>query len=398
MSTAPNAVFLDASVFDGQNYKYDSRKFKDFLKQRFDKQLEFLLPHPTELEIRRHAKQRADVAISSIRQAVVQGPFLRKLDNFAGYELMKDTFENIVRELAQRELDAFLRSVHVKRLHYDGIDIKSLMEDYDRCVPPFAEGEKRKEFPDAFAIAILAHYAMTENKRIAVVSEDKDFARACTARSRLLYFANLEEITASLLRDSDLERVGRYTQAIEAAGEKFERQFVEPIKHLLFVHDAVPLLKSDVQKGSLFGFNVVAVGNNECTIAFDAEVGAQHVFGWPEPRDPTKQVRDELWMTSLVKGTAKVTFRAAKKGGKDPGWELTYDSVSAIEFDDFGIVHVRAMPPNFVPQLGLLSGLGGIGGGEFGTPTVEQVGGLLQLLRNPYLFPQPKATGEDEQT
>ena len=45
------------------------------------------------------------------------------------------------------------------------------MNWYDWKVAPFGEGTKRKEFPDAFAFAIVLQYAKKNKCSVAVVSK-----------------------------------------------------------------------------------------------------------------------------------------------------------------------------------------------------------------------------------
>jgi hypothetical protein len=43
-------------------------------------------------------------------------------------------------------------------LNYEGMSVERVMDWYDRSAPPFREGKKRKEFPDAFVFAMLEKY------------------------------------------------------------------------------------------------------------------------------------------------------------------------------------------------------------------------------------------------
>jgi hypothetical protein len=362
MSNAPNAVFLDTSIFDGQQYNFDSRKLADFTKLCKQMRLELLMPHPTELEIRRHIKERADFAIKAIRDAIAQAPFLRKWKGFPEDRFIADdqAARIMLGKAAGFEYRKFLKNFDVVHLDYENIDVAGVMQDYDRCRPPFAEGKKRKEFPDAFAIAILSAHATMKDKHVAVVSSDADFESACGEHTRLLYFKSLEEVTASLLRDSDPERVLRFHAAIEGAIAKFNGTLVEPLRWMLhYIHyQNITVESSIADKIHLNGFRVIAIGKDECTVSFESVIEARHKVSWPDPHNPSQRNVGVIEEASQVQGTAKASFKShVKTVDKKKTWELEYKSVGAIEFDNYGAVVLNALPSNYEHPPGLLGGL-----------------------------------------
>jgi hypothetical protein len=76
------------------------------------------------------------------------------------------------------EWRSFLKQFTVVELGYEGIRLETVMSWYENIRAPFGEGKKRKEFPDAFAIASLAEFAERTETYVAVVSEDNDFKSA----------------------------------------------------------------------------------------------------------------------------------------------------------------------------------------------------------------------------
>jgi hypothetical protein len=69
----------------------------------------------------------------------------------------------------------FLNKTHVYSIGYDMCDdVKSVFEKYFNKEKPFGEGEKEKEFPDAFALQMLENYCKQNGLRIYVLSADSD--------------------------------------------------------------------------------------------------------------------------------------------------------------------------------------------------------------------------------
>ncbi|MBT2304204.1 DUF4935 domain-containing protein [Variovorax paradoxus] len=172
--SAPSAAFLDTSVFDGQQYNFASTALKTFIPAAKKAGLKLLLPDPTEREIRRHIHTRAREALEALDTARRRAPFLQKWSSFPkAARPSADNWEVTV--VATDEWNAFLREFDVVKLGYEAIALKTVMDWYDRIAAPFGQGKKRKEFPDAFAVAILQAYAEKHGCFIAVVSEDPDF-------------------------------------------------------------------------------------------------------------------------------------------------------------------------------------------------------------------------------
>ncbi len=197
----PTAAFLDTSVFDGQQYNYSSTALSTFVPACKKRGLKILLPDPTEREVRRHIRERSEQALKALDDARRKAPFLAKWSHFpkagarAGWE---------VNHIEAREWDSFIAQFTVVKLGYSTLDMRTVMNWYDHGEAPFREGKKRKEFPDAFAIALVDDYARKNACYVAVVSDDPDFKQACMRFPSLLYFKKLDDLTELLLSEDGL--------------------------------------------------------------------------------------------------------------------------------------------------------------------------------------------------
>ena len=194
----PDAVFVDTSVLRGNHYNFASTQISSFVAVAKAKGLKLLLPRPTSDEIERHIWEGAKKTVEQLRSLFRKSPSLRKW-NVWSEALISEHAEVSLGRVAMEEWYEFLKSFSVARLAYDGISIERVMEWYRWGFAPFGKGAKRKEFPDAFAIASLALYANKEGANVAVVAHDQDFKRACAREPRLLHFSSLPELTQLLL-------------------------------------------------------------------------------------------------------------------------------------------------------------------------------------------------------
>ena len=156
------------------------------------------------------------------------------------------------------------------------------MDWYDQQTPPFRVGRKQKEFPDALTIAILEHYISVHAEKIAVVSHDPDFKSACERYSELSYYSNLPRLTQHLVsEDFDVPAIRRLIEENDCALEQAIKAalFEFSFGHESYRHKVEEAVIQNVWMGD---FNVVAVGEDDCTITFDGEAEVEALLRWEE--------------------------------------------------------------------------------------------------------------------
>lgn len=310
----PTAVFLDTSVLAGQQYNFASTALASFVPMAARHSLDLLLPDPTEREIQRQINERSREALEALEAARRHAPFLAKWKHFP--EKVSGAFADWeVRRIALNEWSAFLSQFKVQKLGYDGLDVTEVMGWYDKVTPPFREGKKRKEFPDAFAIAILAAHATKKKAVIAVVSEDTDFKLACDRYSSLLYFKSLPALTELLLTDPQHIEQIRTTVLKDAAA--LDESISQAVSDLVVVHTDTDydVDETKVAGVSISELRVVAIGSRECTLTFEGGAELENHLIWREwDPDREEDLYGKKWVieTVPVSGTLKVSIDPEK--------------------------------------------------------------------------------------
>jgi hypothetical protein len=328
-------VFIDTSVFAGQHYNFSSTALATFMPIAKKLQLKLLLPDPIEREIKRHMAERCEEAVNSLEEARRKSPLLNILMGFPARN-MRESVSADIRISLNKGWRQFLAHFDVVKLGYKDIDVSDVMNWYDEIAPPFAEGKKRKEFPDAFAIAILEAHAKMHQEPIAVVSEDQDFKEACIRFPSLLYFPSLPSLTEVLLADT--QRVAMLRDAVAADLSLIEKDATDVAELLDFAHadSTYEILKTSVSAVSIKSMNIVTVGNAECTLTFSGELESEHSLRWRAWNDKGEYGMPDEWVINYepVSGTAKVEL--------DPA-TLRIKRLSFIELDDTSLA-VTAVP------------------------------------------------------
>jgi hypothetical protein len=314
---------LDTSILDGQNYNFASVTFTSFVALAKAKNLRLVLPDPTRREVQRHIRERSLDAMRALEAAKRAAPFLSKWSHFPKLEDAKRG-EWEVHRVATNEWRDFLKQFTVTELDYKAIDLSTVMNWYDSVRAPFAEGKKRKEFPDAFAIAALAAHAQQERTYIAVVSTDMDFKAACDQFTYLMYFPSLPALSELLLSDDKkIDELRRLVKAYEDEPREAVRDELDgvPIYHSNPRYDDIDDV--EIEGVSLSDIRIVGLGNLDCTVAFDVEVEYTVTLRWLEEeeryvrhyRDEPEQYREqperrsrEVSDSTPIAGTAKLRF------------------------------------------------------------------------------------------
>ena len=331
----PTAVFLDTNILEAQNFNFASTAVATFIPAAKKHSLKFLLAAPIEGEITRHMRERARDAVKALEDVRKRVPFLAMWKHFPPKAMPHLTEGEVIR-VAAAAWDEFLQNFSTVKLDYSGVDLATVMRWYERIAPPFQEGKKRKEFPDAFAIAILEHYARETSSVIAVVSDDPDFKRACDRFSSLLYFKSLPALTELLLSDeADLDAI---RSAIQANVGLIEEAAMDETPGFIFRHvdRAFNIRRSKVLQAIVSDLRVVALGVGECTVTFEGEYESEHILEWDysSPYEEPQEEEGAVYQQTSMSATAKVKF--------DERGNIT--EVTTFELDDNDTVMVDQRP------------------------------------------------------
>ena len=233
------------------------------------------MPDPTEREITRHINSASDSALKSLKEAQHRAPFINKIPNWP----LKEKDENLlgleIYQIAEQELRGFLTHFIVEKLDYTTVDLNRVMDWYDNSLAPFGAGKKRKEFPDAFVLAMIYKYIDKTNEDIAIISCDRDFEKASSSHENILYFESLAAYTEALLaEDSRIKAVHQLLENAENANKIIEYICITfpEVGFIIEDHWDGDVEDVTVEDVDFPDWNVIALGHKECTVAFVAEV------------------------------------------------------------------------------------------------------------------------------
>jgi hypothetical protein len=250
----PRLVTLDTQVFDSYNFHFNSPAFQTLVTLTQQGKIRLLLTSITLHEIRAHIIEGAKLASEAVKKGVnyldntrskpPEGKERIKISQNSDllYDFKKKVqelvpnFEQINQELLDK-LDTFLKETDFQKIEVDQVSVVEIFENYFSGNPPFGEGKKKSEFPDAFALLALKKEAKDRNKIIYAVSGDSDWKKFCSSCEDLFWIGKLDELLKIIIRETDSDEFDVCYELYSDKENEIERYIEDKFSDLDFSID-----------------------------------------------------------------------------------------------------------------------------------------------------------------
>lgn len=164
-------VFIDTSVFEKNNF-LEGGRINELLKLSEDDEIRVVLTQITYNEIISRFRKNVKNTESTFNTFRDKSRVLRNLPSKAH---LFDAIEEakLVAEFT-KALDERLKRAKCIIIEYSKLDISEVFDKYFAKEPPFGEGQKKDEFPDAFALLMLEKWCAKHKRKCHVLSMDGD--------------------------------------------------------------------------------------------------------------------------------------------------------------------------------------------------------------------------------
>ena len=217
-------VFVDSSIFIGKNYSYDHPSFAALKKAVVDERANLLTTDVTLEEIKAHIYEdvgKASQALKKVRAAV---KILRNVPALNEAAIFEDIDHKSVCNQLIEQLEQFLNESKATTVPVSEADTKFVFDCYFKKAPPFGDGKKKSEFPDAFVLSTLSEWAESMQEDVVVVSQDSDMLAIEGQFPRLSVVGSLEEF---------LSKLTAYFDELAPTAQKLLEENLEEIKSQL---------------------------------------------------------------------------------------------------------------------------------------------------------------------
>lgn len=173
-------IFLDTSVFEKNNI-LEGTKLKILLKNAENGWINLYSNEIIIQEVKARIKKRFLESKSCIKRFLKENEvpirIFRNSDTAEWMEILKKGIDyDLEIERVCGKIDKVVKETPITLLPYDSVDIKSVFDKYFKEEPPFKEGLKKSEFPDAFVLASIEQWCKSGIlQKMVIISTDKDW-------------------------------------------------------------------------------------------------------------------------------------------------------------------------------------------------------------------------------
>ena len=224
-----NNVFLDSSALIGQSLDFSSPALVALEKLAREGEANILTTSIVIREVESKIRERIREAEVALDKVKARHPVLKNLTE----QPMRDalwsfSLEKACIEVIGRYSDYRART-HTTEIPIESASMSEVFDSYFSRRPPFGEGGKKSEFPDAVNISAVEDWCRKKQEKAYVISSDSDIVRACSESEWLELLSGPAEYTDLFYRESAvLERVEESTyENAEELGKVIGDAFVE---------------------------------------------------------------------------------------------------------------------------------------------------------------------------
>lgn len=216
------ALFIDTSEFERLSYAFGAGVLK--ILSTYDR-VTLLLPEVIESEVRDHLKKAAQESVRLHKSFSDKARVLRSLDDpTLGVVFTKFDADEVTRALNDA-FEKFIGLITTIQLPVSTVDPKIVFDRYAETRPPFSTGEKKHEFPDAFALESIRNWAIGQNRKVYVASQDTGMKEYCDEVAELVYIQTVDQFLDIAIRE-DQDAASKLRAVIDANQDSIEA-FIE---------------------------------------------------------------------------------------------------------------------------------------------------------------------------
>lgn len=221
-------IFIDTQSFVKSGLHFDGPAFKSFRKYCEANELSHISTTVVEREVESKIQASVKDAVSAIQTFRRKARLLASLDD----EKIKGLFEEIPEEdIYKKSSDVFgefMNGCATEVVEANDINPEELLSLYFDKKPPFGDGKKKSEFPDAISLLSLKSH-LDDNEKIYVVSDDNDLKSYCNSDPQLISVDTLDKLLDIYTTHTNVrhEQVKQYFVTNEAAIKAKVTDFLE---------------------------------------------------------------------------------------------------------------------------------------------------------------------------
>lgn len=273
-------IYIDASIIEGNNFT-EGKRINEIFKLAEEGHIQILLTAITYNEIVNSAIRIIRDSVSKFKNYRNNTRILRNIPT------LKSEFENLDEEQCigdfLEEFDRRLNKAKVIIVDYPTVNVKDVFDRYFKDEFPFSRGEKKHEFPDAFALISVENWCKEHKQKCFVFSHDKDLLNY--ESSYLTIVRSYEKYLDRKLREIEVQserkaRLDRVSELFENEKARLENEISDWLLHeldntvIFYKHFELDVHSISIidEAVSLSEFQIISINDYEILMEANANI------------------------------------------------------------------------------------------------------------------------------
>lgn len=234
-------IFIDTSIFESENY-FEGKNINILFNLSKQGLVEIKITEIVYREILTRIENHITKAVNLYKKDKLN--FEREARILRNVDILNHHFEKVdfkkIKEDAKEQIvtkfNEIVKNYNIEIINSDIADINEIINDYFEIKPPFKDGLKKNEFPDAININTIKKWCEINNVTSVYITNDKDFANYKNE------FVNCSHSLPSILEflyteDDDIQYefiTSIFKKSIFEIKSKIEEDFIDDLNLLAF--------------------------------------------------------------------------------------------------------------------------------------------------------------------
>ncbi|SEQ13051.1 hypothetical protein SAMN05216522_101289 [Rosenbergiella nectarea] len=267
-------VFVDTEFFVKAGLEFSSRTLQSFENICGKGDLNHITTSIVEREVKGKIRDSIQESIKSVAGFRRKAKILANSNRPEIQALFVELNQEEIIEHALELFDDFLADANSTILDLSQVPADRIIGMYFDCLPPFQDGKKKHEFPDAFTLLALECH-LQPDESIYIVSEDTDLIEFCKTNPRFISVDSLNKVL-DIYNSHDEERANYIKQYIVDNVDAIKSEIQESIEDADAYNlsswedaDVDELTVNDVHD---FESSIIQIDDESCVLSFNVEV------------------------------------------------------------------------------------------------------------------------------
>jgi len=312
-------VFIDTSIFYNNGFSVDRTMFNTLRSLCDAKKINMLSTDITQDEIKANIEESIKELKTEFKRIASKNRIIETIGGDGYREFIDSKSIQSISNDIKGKIDNFLNYCNTTIIKASEQSAQKVLIDYFTKQPPFGEGKKKYEFPDAFILNALKDWCFKNKIKIIAISADKDFEKFCKNESQFQYFPSLYEFVDYVLMDQD-NVVAVIHDIIKQNDKIIQKEIESEIENLgVYLGDAEgEVIFNDIMNFSILESSVVHLEGNTANIVCQVDTTLSFDANYWDP---------DSWMSVKDDGVKEIIYHHRIEG------EVTREFNIEVEFE-----------------------------------------------------------------